>query len=214
MIRAVLAALGAAMVALPGPGGGPAGADTGSRASPVLAGSSAPGGRPVHAEAPPAGHTGGFGEPTCLACHDAYPLNEPGGSLTIEGLPDAYRGGEEYTLTVVLSVPETVRAGFQLSARLADGRQAGRWVSLDRRVSVADSGGVSYARTTLDGTEPQSPEQATWSLSWVAPVAGGAVHFHVAANSGNGDNSPFGDLVYATAVEVQSGRWLRGRVRS
>ncbi|HSM03537.1 MAG TPA: choice-of-anchor V domain-containing protein [Longimicrobiales bacterium] len=160
----------------------------------------------VHAEAPPLGHSGGFGEPTCLACHTGYPLNEPGGSLALEGRPDGFEPGGTYALTVVLAVPETVRAGFQLTARHPDGRQAGRWVPVDARAAVVDSSGVSYARSTLDGTEPHSPDVAAWTLTWMAPDSREPVWFHLAANSGNGDDSPFGDLVHAASWEVESAR--------
>ncbi|NIT96817.1 MAG: hypothetical protein GWM91_15935, partial [Actinobacteria bacterium] len=33
------------------------------------------------AEAPPAGFTGGFGEPTCVTCHLDNPLNAYGGRV-------------------------------------------------------------------------------------------------------------------------------------
>jgi hypothetical protein len=53
---------------------------------------------------------------------------------------------------------------------------------------------------------PESAEVARWTVEWVAPVDGGPVHFHAAANSGNGDNSPYGDLVYAVEKVVPAGR--------
>jgi len=105
---------------------------------------------------------------------------------------------------VVLSVPETVRAGFQLSARFEDGGQAGSWQALDARAAVADSSGIAYAHSTLSGTDPERGDHAVWGLSWTAPREGRPVQFHLAANSANGDNSPFGDLVYATSTEVAS----------
>ena len=54
----------------------------------------------LYPEEPPPAHTGGFGEPTCLQCHFDGALNEPGGELRVEGLPEAYMPGETYTLDV------------------------------------------------------------------------------------------------------------------
>ena len=94
-------------------------------------------------------------------------------------------------------------AGFQLSVRDASGAQAGQLLPVDTRVAVADSQGVSYAQHTMAGTEVADGRRAVWTLSWVAPDHGQPVHAHVAANSANGDNSPFGDLIYV-------GSWTAG----
>ncbi|MFP3941014.1 MAG: choice-of-anchor V domain-containing protein [Thermoanaerobaculia bacterium] len=75
------------------------------------------------------GFTGGFGEPTCRSCHFDAPEEPEEGALVLEGVPEAYRPGETYPLTVVLRHPELARGGFQLTARFAagaaEGRQAG-----------------------------------------------------------------------------------------
>src|SRR3989442_11863996 len=82
-------------------------------------------GRKANYDGPPVAHTGGFGEPTCRACHQDEPLNAPGGSLRIEGLPRRYEPGRAYMLTVVLRRSGLGRAGFELSTRVADGQEAG-----------------------------------------------------------------------------------------
>lgn len=152
---------------------------------------------------PPLAHTGGFGEPTCHLCHNEFDLGFPGGSLELVGLPEGYEPGRRYPVQVVLHTQEMVVAGFQLSARFDDGRPAGRLAPVDARVQVTDSTGVPYARQAQGGADPESPELARWTLEWTAPPSGGAVRFHAAANSGNGDNSPFGDLIYATERVVR-----------
>lgn len=183
----------------------------GAGSAPGVMRASTPG--PFHTTGPPPGHTGGMGEPTCQACHAEYPLNEPPGRLRVEGLPERWEPGESYPLTVQLHDRGMRAAGFQLAARWSDGpaagRSAGTLEALSGRVAVApaDSTGVTYAQHTREGSEPASPELASWALVWTAPATPpdrrhGRIVFHAAANSANGDNSPFGDLVFTTEARV------------
>lgn len=190
LAAAVLAALGTAAAVFPGPPPEPEGRTA------------------VHIEAPPAAHTGGFGEPTCLACHIGAPLNVAGGRVTVEGLPSAYTPGEQYVLTVVLESEEMGAAGFQIGARFADGARpgasAGTLAPVDARVGVTvGPNGVAYAHQTSEGTEVDDPDVTSWTVTWTAPT-GGAVAVHAAANSGNGDNSPLSDLVYTTSITLEA----------
>lgn len=155
---------------------------------------------------PPPGHTGGFGEPTCRLCHAEFELNFPGGQVELEGLPVAWIPGHAYPVVVSLQSQEMVVVGFQLSARFADGKPAGTLRPIGDRVVVVDSTGVPYAQQAPGGAAPETPETARWTLEWVAPASGGEVLFHAAANSANGDNSPLGDLIYATERRVPAGR--------
>ena len=162
---------------------------------------------------PPLAHTGGFGEPTCAECHFGNSMNEPGGALSLAGLPEEYQPGLTYRISVRLARAELGRGGFELAARVADGpaagRQAGLLESSDERVNVADSsradrGVVQYARHTQVGSERGELDTLQWAINWTAPAAGtGAVIFHVAANAANDDNSPLGDFIYTTTARVQ-----------
>jgi len=160
--------------------------------------------RAVNGDGPPPAHTGGFGEPTCLECHEGGPLNDPDGALTLEGVPDRFTRGRRYDLTVALRHPALARAGFELSVRYAGGsatgRQAGRLVAGSPGVGVTldTARAVVYAHQIAAAAGVESAGQARWSLRWEAPrTPTGAVVFHVAANAANDDNSPFGDLIYA-----------------
>jgi len=95
--------------------------------------------------------------------------------------------------------------GFQLTARTPRGEQAGGWVSPSGRVSVADSAGIAYAHSTREGSRPRTRDRAVWTMTWVAPSTG-PVHFNLAGISTNGDDSAFGDLVYATEVRLDQAR--------
>lgn len=158
-----------------------------------------------YAEHPPLAHTGGFGEPTCRACHVGEDGNGGDGSLVVNGLPDAPRPGHTYRLSVQLVAPMK-RAGFMLAVRHPDRTQAGRLSSLETgRVAVhtVDSTGVQYAHHTLKGTTLPESDRATWHVRWTAPdVPGDTALIHVAANAANDDASEFGDKIYIRARRI------------
>lgn len=168
----------------------------------------------LYPDGPPPGHTGGFGEPTCLECHFDGPLNPPEGTVAVDGLPAWYVPGRTYALRVELRHPALVTAGFQLAVRFADGaeagRQAGRLSAGEDAVDVVvvDSAGVAYAQHTRAGTVPASAGAAAWVVLWTAPETGHPVVVHVAANAANDDASEFGDNVYAAAVRVAGAQGL------
>lgn len=158
---------------------------------------------------PPLAHTGGFGEPTCVECHSESSVNQPGGSVAVEGVPWRYEPNGIYRITIRLVREGLQNGGFELSARIAagtrPGTQAGTLRQLDDRVDVTDStfaryGPISYARHTRAGSIAVS-DTIRWTLEWRAPgVAAGTVIFNVAANAGNDDNSPLGDYIYTSGI--------------
>jgi hypothetical protein len=169
----------------------------------LAAGTAAAGSARFHAVGYPRGAppavTGGFGEPTCLLCHFGGKVNEAGGSLAIDGLPERYTPGQTYRLIVRLRRGEMGAAGFQLSARTAAGAQAGVLAAGGMQTQVqAGAGGVQYAGHSEAGSSPVTPGTAEWTVAWTPPARGaGAVQFHASANAGDGDSSPLGDHVYA-----------------
>jgi len=163
---------------------------------------------PVFKTGPPPGHTGGFGEPTCRACHSDAGLNEPGGELAITGAPTGYEAGRTYQLEIVLRRAGMLRAGFQLAARFADGAAAsapaGALAPVDgRTVVIWDTvSHVSYIEHNLSGTV-LSGDAGRWMVRWTAPAdARGVVIFNAAGNAANDDDSPLGDFIYTTALRV------------
>ena len=165
----------------------------------TAAGSTRVHGRAFPYGAPP-GTTGGFGEPTCAQCHFGAELNDPAGSLTIEGLPERYTPGQAYRLIVRLRRPQMAAAGFQLSIRTAAGAQAGTLAAADSAgaIHVQTSHGVEYAGHTEPGSRLATMGEAEWPLLWTAPATpSGPVTRSAAANAGDDDRSPLGDYVYA-----------------
>lgn len=165
----------------------------------------------AYLQGPPAGHTGGFDEPTCRACHFDRPLNPEGGDVRLDGVPDRWVADSVYDVRVVLTHDEMERAGFQLAVRWREGRRegcsAGRLEPAGvgtQSVAASDSadGGcdVVYVQHTEEGTGPVGGGEARWRVRWRAPgeeEARGPVVFHVAANAANDDASEFGDWIYA-----------------
>ena len=166
----------------------------------------------VHAamrDQPPLAHTGGFGEPTCRECHFDGDLNDPAGSLAIDGVPPRYEPGKRYRLTLTVRHPELKLAGFELASRFAtgadSGKQAGTLVETDDRAGVTadDATHIQYAHHLRSGTTPLTEGVGRWTIEWVAPTTGSApIVFHAAANAANDNDSPLGDYIFARSVTV------------
>lgn len=155
----------------------------------------------------PPGHTGGFGEPDCGACHVTGPADDARGSVALTA-PDVFAPGAEYAVEVRLRHPDLARGGFQLSVRFAAGpeagRQAGGLAVADERAEVVTAGDVEYARHTAVGTDADAASWMIWRLRWTAPAkASGAVLFHVAANAANDDDSELGDRIYLASARAE-----------
>lgn len=171
--------------------------------------------RPVaFPDGPPPGRTGGFGEPTCQVCHADASVVVSARGLWIESLPRAYVPGETYRLTAVLTRPGMGRGGFQVSARYAEGktagRQAGSFIPEDSTtsVSILANRAVQYLAHTAAGARLTAPDTARWTFEWRAPAEGpkgraGEVIFNVAANAANNDQSEFGDRILIREFRVK-----------
>ena len=153
--------------------------------------------------APPA-MTGGFGEETCVNCHNTNPLNigrdEKLGDLIVTGLPKEYEHGKTYPVKVELTHMQDGGAwGFELATRTKDGAQAGNLEpGSDGRTQVLTEKGIQYATHTADGIFSN-----VFELNWVAPpVPVGEVIVNVTGNTADGDASPVGDYIYASSVTL------------
>lgn len=150
--------------------------------------------------------TGGFGEETCRSCHFDYDLNPDGGSLSVTGIPEKVSAGEEVNIQIAVKREELGAAGFQLSARYKDGTQAGQFfVEGDNRIMVSDDtpDSLQYVQHSSEGTNPSGGNKNSWTVRWQAPNSiEGPVIFNIAANAANGDQSEFGDYVYAKEFQV------------
>jgi hypothetical protein len=156
---------------------------------------------------PPPGHSGGFGEPTCQACHDDAAADSGPGRLTVSGAPDRWEPGRTYLLTVRLSYPGMRAAGFQLTVRFEDGSQAGSLLpgpDDERRVGISVDRDIQYAHQLYDGGDPSDDGKGRWTLTWHAPAdSGRVVLLHAAAVAANDDLSPLGDFVHTATRAIR-----------
>lgn len=146
--------------------------------------------------------SGGFGDETCHMCHNDNMLNDPAGTFRVVGLPESYRAGETYRVTIRLKRNGLLAAGFQISARGSDGKQAGTWKTLDDATQQAASreiDGLEFVQQTLGGSTFDG--EAVWEMDWTAP-ASGDIRFYAAANASNDDASPLGDYIYTSEMEA------------
>lgn len=161
---------------------------------------------PATRDAPPPGHTGGFGEPTCQDCHFQAGINQGNGTLSLLGLPAAFDPGTTYHLTILLAQSGLAAGGFQMSARFQDGMQAGDFAVAPgeaSRSAVTAAGAVQYIHHLYRGTVVRDADTLRWPVQWTAPACARPVVFHLAASAADDDDSPLGDFVYATSRVVQ-----------
>jgi hypothetical protein len=157
--------------------------------------------------------TGGFGEQSCHLCHLDNPINAPGGSVALDGVPERYESGKSYRLTVTISREGLRRGGFEIAARFATGRlrgkQAGAWKPIDDRVQLipgAVDKVLTFVQHNLAGSRVPATGANRWTIEWTAPSPASApVQFNVAANASNNDDSPLGDYIYLKSVKSAPG---------
>jgi hypothetical protein len=153
----------------------------------------------------PAGHTGGFGEPDCSACHSVSGDARSAGRLEIEGLPERYAPGELYELAIVLEHPDLKSGGFQLALRTENGEPAGQVRAVSPRTRVIGSGtGQRYLQHSREGLATDTDGRMRWEFRWRAPETGEPVVLNLAANAANDDLSALGDYILTLEKKLEA----------
>jgi hypothetical protein len=151
----------------------------------------------AYSSGPPNGRTNAPGETNCTACHSTFPLNSGSGSLVVTDL-GSWEPGQTYDLTVTLADPDASRWGFEFTVLDQGGSRAGTLASLDANTQVSSTASRDYAKQTSAGSQPGTPDQASWTVRWTAPDAGsGDLTLYMAANAANGNSAASGDRIYA-----------------
>lgn len=146
----------------------------------------------------------------CTLCHEGD-VNQPGGSVTILGVPAVYTPGQIYSIRVRLASNQTAGSpnrkwGFELTAvRETDGEGAGTFAVADPETLQIEGGGGSfssrsYVEHAFFGTRTGLAGPVEWSFEWQAPpTAEGTIRFFCAANAADGTFDPSNDNIYTTS---------------
>ncbi len=143
----------------------------------------------------------------CTACHD---FNEGPGRVELFGVPQRYRAGIVYDLTVRLTDPEQAGAGFEISAENGAGH-LGTFILQDAiRTRFAEGDVTSnYVTHTRDGVNESIADWATnlgsyeYPFAWQAPLIDvGSITFFVSGNAINNLAANNGDRYYADNATI------------
>jgi uncharacterized protein (TIGR03437 family) len=180
----------------------------------------------AHASGPDPGKSGVLGESTCneSGCHTGTPLNQGGGSMTIDAGGTTYTRGVAQQISVTISDPKQRRWGFQLTARTAASSttEAGTFTPLDGTTQVfcssvaqlkTDPSNVlrcgataplEYVEHTLAGARTTAIGAGnTFKFNWTPPATDvGPIILYAAGNAANGDSDVTGDHIYTTTLTL------------
>lgn len=149
-------------------------------------------------------YTGGFGEESCRSCHFDYDLNQAGGELSVNGIPDSFKSGQEYTIQIIVEREDLNRAGFQMTSRFEDSTQAGSFQLPDNLTTTPNiDNKITYVQHGVGKVDAEGGEK-NWQVTWTAPEqTGKSVIFNIAGNAANGDASEFGDWIYVKEIRTE-----------
>lgn len=158
----------------------------------------------ISSSVPPEGHTGEFSSLTCRACHDGNPLNNPGGSVIVTGLPSTYTPGATYNFSVTITHtnPDRLKWGFSIKANSTSGTATGTF-------STTNSNAIINGAELSHQDAPLTAASGTYTfnnLSWRAPsspvLQEQTVTFYLAGNAANGDLNSTGDFICTFSKQV------------
>ncbi len=141
---------------------------------------------------------------TCKACHGNA---TGGGSVQILGVPTTYAPDMVYNITVRISDPIKVGAGFQISAEDPTGTHRGTLIIIDPAGTQKNPGNNNWVNHTSTGVNNAvsgwlaNGKSASFNLQWQAPSSDvGPITFWAAGNAINNNFSSLGDVIYLTNV--------------
>lgn len=140
---------------------------------------------------------------TCNSCHE---FNEGSGRVELLGVPQRYRAGAVYDLTLRITDPEQVGAGFEVSVENENGHQ-GTMLRTDEAFTDFSPGAQfdEYITHTHDGVGDSIDQWSAgggsyeYHFAWQAPNAdAGRLTIFGAGNAINDQRAFLGDRYYST----------------
>jgi uncharacterized protein (TIGR03437 family) len=152
------------------------------------------------------GNTGGPRETTCAQalCHIGPPT-QGGISIDFGSQGATYSPGTRQTWTITVNGAEAAGYGFQVSARTANGGQAGSFASVDSSTlvicqdgRVKASGASCREETPIEYPTHRMPNRTnTFTLEWTPPANdAGEITVYAAGNAANLNGQPTGDQIF------------------
>ncbi len=150
------------------------------------------------------------GGATCTACHRSFPLNPDSlGGVTIE-TADTYMPGVSQTVRVTVKHPDSLKWGFQLTARQVNNTndQAGSFSGGADVITRCDGAGGSCEGARQFIAHANAPVTAagvgnTFTFEWTPPAneVGDIMLYAVGNAAGNGDGNQ-NDRIYSTTKRI------------
>lgn len=154
---------------------------------------------------PPQGHTGADGV-YCNQCHSTNPLNNPGGSVQVTGLPDGnYTAGTAYNFNITInhSAIDRKRWGFSIEARNSANQPVGTFSTTNTH---AANNGQELSHLSAQTFATNSSSYTYNNLTWTAPQNPGTndnnITFYFVGNAANGNGSNTDDFIYSNTKSI------------
>ncbi len=153
------------------------------------------------------------GQRSCMSskCHGQYELNSGKAVIEISGLPEKYKTGESYEITLSMKEKGKKVFGFEVSVANADIAPVGELQVADAKhtqliesTRYAAYSNLQFLTHTAKGIRgPKKGFSQEWKFSWQAPDSlAGAANFYFAFNAGNGNKKKTGDRIYTRSFEI------------
>jgi uncharacterized protein (TIGR03437 family) len=148
---------------------------------------------------------------SCVECHSNTGTN---GSVVLrfnnQAITTYTPGGAQMAVAIIITdnqSPTPQRWGFQLTARFANGAQAGTFSAAGGNTAVLTFTSLqnTQVRAASHNNAARSPGTTfTYNVNWTPPAdaSGGTIFFNVAANAANGDRTFNGDRIYTAEVQA------------
>ncbi len=143
----------------------------------------------------------------CTICHSGATGGL--GSVQILGAPAMYQFDQLYNLTVRISDPVQVGAGFQLSVEDVAGTHVGTLIASDAvntQLNGGDDNFINHTDTGVDNSVANWNGFAEYNLGWQSPASDvGPITFWAAGNAINNNSINTGDRIYTTSTTAGPG---------
>jgi hypothetical protein len=159
----------------------------------------------IRSSQPPQGHTGASGS-YCTNCHATNPLNNPGGSVQVTGLPDGnYTAGTAYNFSINInhSAADRKRWGFSIEARNSANQAVGTFSTTNTN---AANNGLELSHFNAQNFAAATSSYTYNNLTWTAPANPGPndanITFYFVGNAANGNGFNSGDFIYSNTKSI------------